>query len=65
MSLLDLDSSMPSGWSLNMSFLAELANKRIVVLGGGVTGSALVKFLIGRGTSVTLVDEKPSTVFLL
>ena len=53
---------MPSGWSRNMSFLAELANKRIVVLGGGVTGSALVKFLVGKGTSVTLVDEKPSMV---
>ncbi|MEI6648218.1 MAG: UDP-N-acetylmuramoyl-L-alanine--D-glutamate ligase [Actinomycetes bacterium] len=45
-----------------MSFLAELANKKVVVLGGGVTGRAVVKFLIDQKCHVSLIDDVESLV---
>jgi UDP-N-acetylmuramoylalanine--D-glutamate ligase len=41
-----------------MSYLKELATKRIAVVGAGVTGSAVLDFLITRGISADLFDEK-------
>ena len=41
-----------------MSYLNELATKRIAVVGAGVTGSAVLDFLITRGISADLFDEK-------
>lgn len=42
-----------------MSFLTSLADKTVIVLGGGVTGRPVVDFLAGRGARVVVVDENP------
>ena len=41
-----------------MNFLEELANLKIAVVGAGVTGSAVLDFLVTRGVSPDLYDEK-------
>jgi UDP-N-acetylmuramoylalanine--D-glutamate ligase len=41
-----------------MSFLASLNNQRIAVVGAGVTGSAVLDFLVTRGVNADLFDEK-------
>jgi UDP-N-acetylmuramoylalanine--D-glutamate ligase len=41
-----------------MSFIAELAAKKIAVVGAGVTGRAVLDFLTGRGISADIFDEK-------
>lgn len=42
-----------------MSFLSELPSQRIIVIGAGVTGEALLTFLKTRGVEeITLLDEK-------
>jgi len=43
-----------------MSFLQELSTARVAVVGGGVTGSAVMEFLAKRGVSADLFDEKQS-----
>ena len=40
-----------------MSFLTDLPTKKIAVIGGGVTGTALIQFLLGKGSEVTFFDE--------
>lgn len=48
----------------------DLAHKNILVLGAGVTGNSVARFLQSRGASITLVDDnsegatKPSDVML-
>ena len=37
-----------------------MKDKRVLVLGGGVTGSAVAKYLISKGAAVKVADEKPS-----
>ena len=37
----------------------ELAGKRVLVIGLGKTGLSTVRFLIGRGASVAVTDDKP------
>jgi UDP-N-acetylmuramoylalanine--D-glutamate ligase len=44
-----------------MSFSKDLQDKKILVLGAGVTGSAAARALISRGAEVTLVDESIAT----
>lgn len=44
-----------------MSFSRDLKDKKILVLGAGVTGSAAARALISRGADVTLVDESIAT----
>jgi UDP-N-acetylmuramoylalanine--D-glutamate ligase len=44
-----------------MSFSNDLQDKKILVLGAGVTGSAAARALISRGAEVTLVDESIAT----
>lgn len=41
-----------------MNFLEELANQKIAVVGAGVTGSAVLDFLVTRGVTADLYDEK-------
>ena len=41
-----------------MTFLEELATQKVAVIGAGVTGSAVLDFLIMRGISADLYDEK-------
>ena len=41
-----------------MNFLEELATQKIAVVGAGVTGSAVLDFLVTRGMSPDLFDEK-------
>lgn len=41
-----------------MSYLAALATKKIAVVGAGVTGSAVLDFLITRGINADIFDEK-------
>ena len=46
-----------------MSFLSELPSQRIIVIGAGVTGEALLTFLKTRGVEeITLLDEKAKQV---
>jgi len=42
--------------------LAQLLNRPVAVLGGGVTGSAIGRFLDSRGVEWDLYDEKASSV---
>jgi UDP-N-acetylmuramoylalanine--D-glutamate ligase len=44
-----------------MSFSRDLQDKKILVLGAGVTGSAAARALISREADVTLVDESIAT----
>ena len=44
-----------------MSFSRDLQDKKVLVLGAGVTGSAAARALISRGADVTLVDESIAT----
>ena len=41
-----------------MSYLAALATKKIAIVGAGVTGSAVLDFLITRGINADIFDEK-------
>jgi len=41
-----------------MTFLQALANQKIAVLGAGVTGTAVLDFLVTRGVNADLFDEK-------
>ena len=41
-----------------MSYLAALAHKKIAVVGAGVTGAAVLDFLIARGINVDIFDER-------
>ena len=41
-----------------MSYLAALASKKIAVVGAGVTGSAVLDFLVTRGIDADIFDEK-------
>jgi UDP-N-acetylmuramoylalanine--D-glutamate ligase len=41
-----------------MSYLQGLANQKIAVLGAGVTGTAVLDFLVTRGINADLFDEK-------
>jgi len=43
-----------------MSFLQELSTARVAVVGGGVTGTAVMEFLLKREVVVDLFDEKQS-----
>ena len=45
-----------------MSFLEELRSQSITVVGAGVTGSALCTFLLSRGITPTVIDEKATSV---
>jgi UDP-N-acetylmuramoylalanine--D-glutamate ligase len=39
----------------------EFAGKRVLILGGGVTGSSVAKIIEELGASVSIADEKPVT----
>ena len=41
-----------------MSYLQGLANQKIAVLGAGVTGTAVLDFLVTRGINADIFDEK-------
>ena len=41
-----------------MSYLVALASKKIAVVGAGVTGSAVLDFLVTRGIDADIFDEK-------
>ena len=41
----------------------EFAGKRVLILGGGVTGSAVAKIIEELGASVSIADEKPVTEY--
>ena len=41
-----------------MSYLATLATKKIAVVGAGVTGSAVLDFLVTRGINADIFDER-------
>jgi UDP-N-acetylmuramoylalanine--D-glutamate ligase len=41
----------------------EFAGKKVLILGGGVTGSAVAKIIEELGSSVHIADEKPLTDF--
>ena len=45
-----------------MSFLEELRSQSITVVGAGVTGSALCTFLLSRGITPAVIDEKATSV---
>jgi len=46
-----------------MSFLSELPSQRILVVGAGVTGRAVIQFLRGAGTTnITVLDEKSKEI---
>ena len=37
----------------------EFAGKKVLILGGGVTGSAVAKIIEELGASIKVADEKP------
>ena len=41
-----------------MSYLATLASKKIAIVGAGVTGSAVLDFLVTRGINADIFDER-------
>ena len=49
---------MPNGSFLNMNFVAELATKKCLVIGAGVTGQSVAKALKKFGAIAVLFDEK-------
>lgn len=49
---------MPNGSFLNMNFVAELATKKCLVIGAGVTGRSVAKALKKYGATAVLFDEK-------
>ena len=48
---------MPSGWLLKVGFVDSLASRDVLVLGAGVTGDSVVRFLQSRESRTFLVDE--------
>lgn len=48
---------MLNGWFHKMSFIAQLAGKKCLVIGAGVTGQAVRKALQDFGASVAIFDE--------
>jgi UDP-N-acetylmuramoylalanine--D-glutamate ligase len=53
---------MPSGLFLDMSFLEQLPSRSIAVVGAGVTGAAMIRFLKDKGVTPVLLDEKTISV---
>ena len=46
-----------------MSFLTSLSSQKVLVIGGGVTGSAVIRFLKAQAVAdITVLDEKQSTI---
>jgi len=41
-----------------MSYLAELAAKKVLVIGGGTTGKSLINFLANQKIDFRVIDEK-------
>ena len=41
----------------------EFAGKKVLILGGGVTGSSVAKIIEELGSKVAIADEKPLTDF--
>ena len=58
MSPLAWDSSMRSGWLHNVGFIDSLQNKRVLVIGAGVTGNSVMRFLESHSAKTQLVDEQ-------
>lgn len=54
---------MRNGSYLEMSFLEELSSQSIAIVGGGVTGKALCKFLQARNITPIIIDEKVEEIF--
>lgn len=54
------DCFMPNGLFPNMNFVAELAAKKCLVIGAGVTGRSVEKALKKFGATTVLFDEKLS-----
>jgi UDP-N-acetylmuramoylalanine--D-glutamate ligase len=48
---------MRNGWFHKMSFIAQLAGKKCLVIGAGVTGQALKTALENFGATVFIFDE--------
>ncbi len=53
---------MPSGLSPKMSFLLELRQKKVAILGGGVTGTGLIQFCLNNGVEVILLDDSQKEI---
>lgn len=49
---------MRSGWLHNVGFIDSLIEKRALVIGAGVTGNSVMRFLESHGAKALLVDEK-------
>ena len=42
----------------------EFAGKKVLILGGGVTGSSVAKIIEELGATVAIADEKPVSNFV-
>jgi len=49
---------MRSGWLHNVGFIDSLSKKKVLVIGAGVTGNSVMRFLESHGAKALLVDEK-------
>lgn len=52
---------MRSGWLLNLSFLNSLNQKKVLIIGAGVTGSSVMRFMESRGATTFLIDERENS----
>ena len=57
-----LGCSTHNGSYLEMSFLGELQSRKIAVVGAGITGAAIAKYLINRGITPIILDDKSKTI---
>lgn len=51
---------MPNGWSLEVSFLQSLSNRKVLILGAGITGRSVSRFLTESGSTSLMLDEVAS-----
>ena len=52
---------MRNGWLHNVGFIDSLNDKRVLVIGAGVTGNSVMRFLGSRGAAAQLIDEKETS----